>query len=78
MSIGINVDLLMYLAIECDEKYHSTDNNQTNDILRQNYITQKLGCVFIRCNPQNKGFNLFELLNKYTNIYQTIRKTIAR
>ena len=50
--------------MKSNEKYHSTENNKTNDVLRQNYITQKLGCVFIRCNPQNKGFNLFELLNQ--------------
>lgn len=61
-----NIDLYFpdyLLAIECDENHHNKSANKFNDTIRQNYITQKLGCRFIRFNPHNKNFNLFKLLN---------------
>ncbi len=51
------------LAIECDEGHHSHPVNKMNDVIRQQYIMQKLGCRFIRFNPHTKDFNVFKLLN---------------
>lgn len=51
------------LAIECDENHHNNPENKLKDLQRQGYIYQKLGCRFIRFNPYDKKFNLFELLN---------------
>jgi len=59
------------LAIECDELHHKS--NKINDSLRNTYITCKIGCRFIRFNPFDKTFNLFELLNNiyiHLNIYR--------
>ena len=51
------------LAIECDERHHKYPTNKFNDLQRQQYITNKLGCRFIRFNPNEPSFNLFQLLN---------------
>jgi very-short-patch-repair endonuclease len=51
------------LAIECDERHHTYPNNKIQDLERQLYITKKLGCRFIRFNPSDPKFNLFQLLN---------------
>ena len=52
------------LAIECDENHHNNSENKLKDIQRESYIYQKLKCRFIRFQPYNKNFNLFELLNE--------------
>jgi hypothetical protein len=36
------------LAIEVDEKYHSTENKKEKDIKREEFIKEKLGCQFLR------------------------------
>lgn len=36
------------LAIECDENQHNCIKNKDADEIRQNYISQKNGCSFIR------------------------------
>lgn len=56
------------LAIECDEKFHKTQTE--DDKARELFIKDKLQCVFIRYNPQNKDFNIFEIIN---NIYSHIK-----
>jgi len=52
------------LAIECDEAHHYSPSNKIKDKERENQISQKLGCKFIRFNPTDKNFNLFSLLNE--------------
>jgi very-short-patch-repair endonuclease len=52
------------LAIECDENHHNSIENKLKDIQRERYIYQKIKCRFIRFNPNDKKFNLFELLNE--------------
>lgn len=58
------------LAIECDEFGHS-DRDQDYEKTRQHYIEDKLGCKFIRYNPDSKDYNIFNVLNR---IYKEISK----
>ena len=58
------------LAIECDEYDHS-DRDQEYEQTRQHYIEDKLGCKFIRYNPDSKNYNIFNVLNK---IYKEMSK----
>lgn len=51
------------LAIECDE-YEHTDYQLDQEQIRQFYIEEKLDCTFIRYNPNEDNFNLFEVLGK--------------
>lgn len=51
------------LAIECDENNHS-DRNPAYESKRQKYIEKKLGCVFIRFNPDDPNFNILETISK--------------
>ncbi len=64
------------LAIECDEHNHvSYKNNKDSE--RQLIITQKLGCKFIRFNPNKKDFNVFILLNDIHMHIQGYNKNIT-
>ena len=58
------------LAIECDEFGHA-DRDQEYEQTRQHYIEDKLGCKFIRYNPDSKNYNIFNVLNR---IYKEISK----
>lgn len=58
------------LAIECDEKYHNNISQKNKDNIREEYITEKLFCKFIRFNPGDKNFNIFEIINL---IYEHIK-----
>ena len=58
------------LAIECDEYGHS-DRDQEYEHTRQHYIEDKLGCQFIRYNPDSKNYNVFDMFNK---IYKEMSK----
>lgn len=51
------------LAIECDEHGHKTLTYRENDTKRQTYIENKLGCTFIRFNPDKKYFNIGDVIN---------------
>lgn len=58
------------LVIECDEFGHS-DRDQDYEKTRQYYIEDKLGCKFIRYNPDSKDYNIFNVLNRiYKEIYR--------
>lgn len=60
------------LAIECDEPAHNSVSNKKNDIMREQYIKNKIGgIVFLRYEPYNKEFNIFQLIN---NIYIFIKQ----
>ena len=58
------------LAIECDEFGHSY-RDQEYEQTRQHYIEDKLGCKFIRYNPDSKNYNIFNVLNR---IYKEMSK----
>jgi len=58
------------IAIECDEFGHK-DRDQKYEVIRQSYIENKLGCQFIRFNPDEEEFNIFNVINR---IYREIIK----
>lgn len=51
------------IAIECDENFHS-NYNEENEIKRHNLITENINCTWIRYDPYNKNFCIFDLINK--------------
>ncbi|AQN67863.1 BRO-N domain containing protein [Saudi moumouvirus] len=64
------------IAIEIDEFDHK-DRNPGYEKKRQTAITKKLGCKFVRCNPDDKNFNITSLIgtiNKHV-IEQLSKKT---
>ena len=64
--LGYKIDLYVHeykLAIEVDELRHA-DRNINNEIKRQKALENKLNCVFIRINPNEKDFNIFKEINK--------------
>nr|AEX62207.1 hypothetical protein mv_L2 [Moumouvirus Monve] len=64
------------IAIEIDEFNHK-DRNPGYEKQRQIDITKELGCKFIRCNPDDKDFNITSLIgtiNKHV-IEQLSKKT---
>ena len=68
---GYRIDLYFpthKLAIECDELGHK-DRDIGYEVTRQKYIETKLGCTFIRYNPDAKDFDIFDIIN---NIYNFI------
>lgn len=50
------------LAIECDENGHK-NRNKLYELERELYIKNQLKCKFIRFNPDDKEFNIFNLIN---------------
>ena len=64
--LGYKIDFYVHeykLAIEVDELRHA-DRNINNEIKRQKALENKLSCVFIRINPNEKDFNIFKEINK--------------
>ena len=64
--LGYRIDLNFHdykLAIEIDEN-GSSDRNIDNEIKRQKTIEQKLGCKFIRIDPDKENFDVFKAINK--------------
>ena len=64
--LGYKIDLYVHeykLAIEVDELRHA-DRNINNEIKRQKALENKLNCVFIRINPNEKDFNIFKEIKK--------------
>lgn len=51
------------LAVECDEEGHRR-YSQKDERKRQNYIEQKLNCVFVRYNPDGPNFNIGDVINQ--------------
>ena len=59
--LGYRIDLYFHdykLAVEVDEEGHK-DRNIDHEIKRQEAIKEKLGCEFIRINPDEKTFNRY-------------------
>ncbi len=60
------------IAIECDEKYH--EYQEEDDIDRENYIKEKLNCVFIRIKQKGNSVDtLTELVHKINERLDDIR-----
>ena len=72
--LGYRIDLYFHeykLAIEVDELGH-TNRNINNEIERQKALEKELNCIFIRINPDEKDFNIFQEINK---IHRHIKKS---
>ena len=50
-------------VIECDENGHK-DRNVIDEHIREEFIKTELGCEFVRFNPNDKSFDLSEIINK--------------
>lgn len=59
------------IAIECDEHNHKYQISE--DIIRQEIISNKLDCIFIRYRPYDKDFDIYNVINE---IYVKIREKI--
>ena len=60
LVLGYKIDAYFVkykLAIEIDEYNHESRDDQ-KELLRENAIKQKLGCIFIRNNPDSDKFNI--------------------
>ena len=73
--LGYRIDLYFHdykLALEVDEKGHK-DRDINYEIERQKSIEKELGCAFIRINPDEQNFNIFNAINK---IHRHIEKSL--
>ena len=71
------VDLYFHdykLAEEVDEKGHK-DGNIDHEIQRQKPLEKELGCEFIRIDPDEENFNIFNAINK---IHRHIKKSTKK
>lgn len=62
---GFRVDLFLRdlnIAIECDKRCHEY-KEKCYEGFRQQEIEKKLGCRFIRFNPDMPGFNIGQVIN---------------
>lgn len=55
------------LAIECDENGHFSYSHK-DDLRRQRYIEECLGCNFIRFNPDKIGFEIGQVINQIIKV----------
>ena len=75
--LGYRIDLYFHkyrVATEVDELGHP-DRNINNETERQKALEKELNCVFIRNNPDEKAFNIFEEIN---TIYRHITQSKKR
>lgn len=78
-SRGYFIDLYIYgkdknIAVEVDENGHASYDNQFEKE-RENYIKSVLGCEFVRFNPDDKNFNIGNVISKIMKIKNTPIKT---
>ena len=77
--LGYKIDFYVHeykLSIEVDELRHA-DRNINNEIKRQKALENKLSCVFIRINPNEKDFNIFKEINKiHGHIKKSFKKSL--
>jgi very-short-patch-repair endonuclease len=52
------------IAVERDESHHKTMTTNLKDLKRQIAIKDVLNCIFIRYDPFNENFNVFNLINE--------------
>ena len=64
------------LTIKIDENRHR-DRNIDYKIKRQEAIEQKVGCNFIRTDPDNEDFHIFRTINEiFRNTKQSTKTTL--
>ena len=77
--LGYRIDLYFHdykLTIKIDENRHS-DRNIDYKIKRQEAIEQKVGCNFIRTDPDNEDFDIFRTINEiFRNTKQSTKTTL--
>ncbi|AEB77394.1 antirepressor protein (plasmid) [Clostridium botulinum] len=57
------------LAIEYDEGQHKISTNKKLDKIRQDYISKKLGCTFIRCDYEDTdAYNIGKVFKKIMEV----------
>ena len=64
--LGFKIDLYFVkykLAVEIDEYDHKEIDNE-KELMRENAIKQKLGCKFIKINPELKNFSITVEINQ--------------
>ena len=79
---GYRIDLYFpeyNLAIEVDEFNHK-DRDKMYEIKREKYIKEKLSCKFIRFNPDEKNFNIGEVISNIleNTLEQNMKLLISR
>ena len=70
--LGYKIDLYFHkhkLAIEVDELGHA-DRDLSNEIERQKALEKEFDFVFIRINPDEENFNIFNKKNHWLMIFQ--------
>ena len=60
------------IAVECDEFGHA-DRDQSREKARQMYIENRLGCEFVRYNPDAKDFSIFKVIRKLVRLMTAIK-----
>jgi len=58
------------LSVECDEHGHK-DRNPLKEKKRHNHITNQIHCKWLRFNPDEADFNIFDVINR---IFIVIKK----
>jgi very-short-patch-repair endonuclease len=51
------------IAVECDEEGHRRYSPK-EERKRENYIEQRLNCIFVRFNPDSPKFNIGDVINE--------------
>ena len=72
--LGYEIDLYFHdykTAIEIEKNGHS-DRNIDYEIKRQKATEKRLGCVFIKIDPDKENSNIFKAINK---IFSYIRQS---
>ena len=60
------------LVVECDE-YGHRDRDPYKEQEREDYIRDRIGCDFVRFNPDEPGFNIFKIIGDITKNYMYTR-----
>ena len=55
---------LYKIAVECDEESGHTGSRISDDEERQLFITDKLGCKFVRYRPESDSFDIADVVNE--------------
>lgn len=60
------------ICVECDEEAHFTEKHQREDKIRQKYLEDKYGCIFVRYQPEKNDKSVAKCINK---IFKLILKS---
>ena len=77
--IGYGIELYFHkykIAVEVSEYGHN-DRDSDYEKQREERLTERLACVFIRINPDEQNFNIFKTINEiYRHIKRSSKKYI--